>query len=133
MEDKDKLYQINAFDNLKDKIVPLQSMKNTTQHLFDKLNEFISKFYKNQLIRGGIYSASVLLIFFLAFSVLEHYSQFNISVRTILFWAYVIINAFILYRFVIIPLLHLYRYGKIMSMEKAAQIIGKHFVFTIGG
>ena len=127
MEDKDKLYQINAFDNLKDKIVPLQSMKNTTEQLFDKLNEFISKFYKNQLIRGGIYSASVLLIFFLAFSVLEHYSQFNISVRTILFWAYVIINVFILYRFVIIPLLHLYRYGKIMSMEKAAQIIGKHF------
>ena len=112
---------------MKDKIVPLQSMKNTTQHLFDKLNEFISKFYKNQLIRGGIYSASVLLIFFLAFSVLEYYSQFNTSVRTILFWAYVIINVFILYRFVIIPLLHLYRYGKIMSMEKAAQIIGKHF------
>ncbi|MBC8266167.1 MAG: hypothetical protein H8E84_04300 [Flavobacteriales bacterium] len=102
-------------------------MKNTTQHLFDKLNEFISKFYKNQLIRGGIYSASVLLIFFLVFSVLEYYSQFDIIVRSILFWTYVIINAFILYRFVIVPLLHLYRYGKIMSMEKAAEIIGKHF------
>lgn len=112
---------------MKDKIVPLQSMKNTTQHLFDKLNEFISKFYKNQLIRGGIYSASVLLIFFLVFSVLEYYSQFDIIVRSILFWTYVIINAFILYRFVIVPLLHLYRYGKIMSMEKAAEIIGKHF------
>ncbi len=102
-------------------------MKNTTQHLFDKLNEFISKFYKNQLIRGGIYSVSVLVIFFLVFSVLEYYSQFDIVVRSILFWSYVLTNTFILYRYVIVPLLHLNRYGKIMSMEKAAQIIGKHF------
>ncbi|MEC8853817.1 MAG: hypothetical protein VYD33_05155, partial [Bacteroidota bacterium] len=102
-------------------------MKNTTQHLFDKLNVFISKFYKNQLIRGGIYSASVLVIFFLVFSVLEYYSQFDIVVRSILFWTYVLTNAFILYRYVIVPLLHLNRYGKIMSMEKAAQIIGEHF------
>ena len=117
MDGKDKLYQINSFYILKDKIVPLQSMKNTTQHLFDKLNEFISKFYKNQLIRGGIYSASVLLIFFLVFSILEYYSQFDVVVRSILFWTYILTNAFILYRYVIIPLLHLYRYGKIMSME----------------
>ena len=127
MDGKDKLYQINSFYILKDKIVPLQSMKNTTQHLFDKLNEFISKFYKNQLIRGGIYSASVLLIFFLVFSILEYYSQFDVVVRSILFWTYILTNAFILYRYVIIPLLHLYRYGKIMSMEVAANIIGEHF------
>jgi len=88
---------------------------------------FISKFYKNQLIRGGIYSASILLVFFLLFSVLEHYSQFDTIVRSILFWTYLITNAFILYRFVAIPLLHLNRYGKVMSMEKAAQIIGNHF------
>lgn len=112
---------------MKDKIVPLQAMKNTTEQLFNKLNEFISKFYKNQLIRGGIYSAFILLVFFLIFSVLEYYSRFDTSVRTLMFWAYVIINSFILYRFVIIPLLHLFRYGKTMSMEKAAKIIGKHF------
>ena len=108
-------------------IVLLQSMKNTTQHLFDKLNEFISKFYKNQLIRGGIYSASVLVIFFLVFSILEYYSQFDIVIRSILFWTYVLTNVFILCRYVIVPLLHLNRYGKSMSMEKAAQIIGEHF------
>ena len=65
--------------------------------------------------------------FFLLFSVLEHYSHFDTTTRTVLFWMYVLINAYILYRFVIIPLLHLYRYGKVMSMEKAAVIIGKHF------
>ncbi len=102
-------------------------MKKERQEIFDKLNEFISKHYKNQLIRGGIYSGTVLLVFFLFFSVLEYYSQFDTTIRTLLFWFYVAVNTFILYRFVIIPLLHLYRYGKIMSMEKAAQIIGKHF------
>ena len=102
-------------------------MKKTTQHLFDKLNEFISKFYKNQLIRGGIYFVSVLIIFFVVFSVLEYYSQFDIIVRSILFWSYLLTNTFILYRYVLIPLLNLNRYGKVMSMEKAAQIIGKHF------
>ena len=102
-------------------------MKNSRELLFHKLNEFISKFYKNQLIRGGIYSATILLVFFLLFSILEHYSQFDTTIRTVLFWVYVLINAYILCRFVIIPLLHLYRYGKVMSMEKAAVIIGKYF------
>ena len=102
-------------------------MKNTTDQLFDKLNEFISKFYKNQLIRGGIYSTTILLFFFLIFCVLEYYGQFDTTMRTFLFWAYIVINSSILYRFVIIPLMHLYRYGKVMSMEKAAVIIGKHF------
>ena len=110
-----------------DKIVILQIMKNSKEILFDKLNEFISKFYKNQLIRGGIYSTTILLGFFLIFSILEYYSQFNTIIRTVLFWSYVIINAYILYRFVITPLMNLNRYGKVMSMEKAAIIIGKHF------
>ena len=110
-----------------DKIVILQIMKNSKEILFDKLNEFISKFYKNQLIRGGIYSTTILLGFFLIFSILEYYSQFNTIIRTVLFWSYVIINAYILYRFVITPLMNLNRYGKVMSMEKAATIIGKHF------
>ena len=102
-------------------------MKTTTERLFDKLNEFISKFYKNQLIRGGIYSISVVLVFFILFSVLEYYSQFDTLIRTLLFWAYIIINGIIIFRFVILPFLHLYRYGKIMTMEMAAHIIGKHF------
>lgn len=34
---------------------------------------------------------------------------------------------FILGRFVVNPLMHLYRFGKIISHEQAAQIIGKHF------
>lgn len=102
-------------------------MKNSRELLFNKLNEFISKFYKNQLIRGGIYSATILLVFFLIFSVLEYYSQFDIIIRTSLFWTYVLLNTYILYQFIVIPLMHFYRYGKVMSMEKAAVIIGKHF------
>tara|TARA_B100001142_G_scaffold323392_1_gene373373 strand:+ start:9473 stop:12835 length:3363 start_codon:yes stop_codon:yes gene_type:complete len=109
------------------KIVILHTVENSKQHIFNKLNEFISKFYKNQLIRGGIYSVSVLIIFFIVFSVLEYFSQFDIIGRSVLFWSYLILNTYIIYKYVIIPLLNLNRYGKVLSMKNAAVIIGKHF------
>ena len=33
--------------------------KNNTNQLFEKLNEFIKKYYQNQLIKGGIYVVSI--------------------------------------------------------------------------
>jgi len=44
-----------------------------------------------------------------------------------MFYTFIIGIGFIVSRFVIIPLMHLYRLGKIISHEQAAEIIGKHF------
>ncbi|MBL0030709.1 MAG: hypothetical protein IPP27_00540 [Bacteroidetes bacterium] len=102
-------------------------MKDNYQILIDRLDAFIRKYYKNQLVRGGIYAFTLSLAFYLLVVSLEYFGNFNTGARTFLFYSFIIGIAFILGRFVVIPLMHLYRLGKIISHEQAAEIIGKHF------
>ena len=95
--------------------------------LIGKLDEFIRKFYKNQLIRGLLYATGILVSGFLVLTVLEYYAHFDILVRTILFWSFLLSAATVLTRFVFIPITKLNRIGKIISHDQAAAIIGKHF------
>ncbi len=95
--------------------------------LIKRLDGFIRKYYKNQLLKGGLYFIATALIFYLVLNTLEYLGNFGIIVRTVLFYAYLLTNILILVRLVIIPLLKLYKYGKIISHEDAADIIGKHF------
>ncbi|MDP4268012.1 MAG: hypothetical protein Q8880_11325 [Bacteroidota bacterium] len=95
--------------------------------LIKKLDEFIRKYYKNQLIRGGIYLTAVLVAFFIIIAVSEYFAHFGTAVRTFMFYSYIAINTFILIRQVVIPLLGLWRIGKVISHEEAARIIGKYF------
>ena len=95
--------------------------------LFNKLNRFINKYYKNKILKGFIFLASTLLFFLLLFSILESISRFNSGARTLLFWMYIIINSFIFIGFVLIPLLNLFRLGNSINYTNAAKIIGKFF------
>src|SRR5690348_12614625 len=95
--------------------------------LISKLDAFIRKFYKNQLIRGGIYAFTLGLGFYLMVTMLESAGHFSIGMRTALFYTFIAGILFILWRFVAIPLFHLYRIGHIISHEQAAQIVGDHF------
>jgi flagellar biosynthesis GTPase FlhF len=95
--------------------------------LIGKLDEFIRKYYKNQLIRGGIYSVSALLLFFITVALLEYVGHFGISARSIMFYSYLLVNLVIIVYYFVIPLLKLNKIGKIISHEQAADIIGRHF------
>ena len=101
--------------------------KDNTNQLFEKLNEFIKKYYQNQLIRGGIYVVSILLIFFLFFAVVEFLSSFGVAGRTFLFWTYILLNLIVFGKLLVIPLLHLFKIGKTLNYKDASKIIGKHF------
>ncbi len=108
-------------------MLPLQGLKDNYQILIEKLDAFIRKYYRNQLLRGGIYAFTLGLAFYLTVTLLESFGHFSTGFRTVLFYSFVGGLLFILTKFVIIPLSHLYRFGKIISHEQAAQIIGKHF------
>lgn len=102
-------------------------MKDNYEILISKLDEFIRKYYKNQLIRGALYSIAALVIFFLLTNTLEYFGHFNPIVRTILFYLYLAGNLVILIQLIIIPLAHLYRIGPVITHEQASLIIGHHF------
>ncbi len=95
--------------------------------LIKRLDGFIRKYYKNQLLKGGLYFIAALFIFYLVLTTLEYFGNFGIVVRTVLFYAYLLTNILILIKLVAVPLLKLYRFGRIISHEDAADIIGRHF------
>lgn len=101
--------------------------QNNYQLLVSKLDEFIRKYYKNKLIRGGILFSTTALVFFLIVTVLEYFAHFSILARTILFYTYLLTNIVILVKLVIIPMAHLNKFGKIISHLQAAEIVGKFF------
>mgnify|MGYP006118231919 CR=1 FL=1 len=101
-------------------------MKNNNL-LINKLNQFIRKFYINQLVRGGILTLLVLLLFFIFIATLEFYMNFDVDLRTFLFWLYIITNGLIVFKFIIIPSLKLFRLRKGISYKQAAKILGNHF------
>ena len=102
-------------------------MENSYNILISKLDEFIRKFYKNKLIKGLIYAVSLVAVFFILVNLLEYFGRFNMTVRMMLFFSFLVFTTIISIRFFIIPLLKLYRIGKIISYEQAASIIGEHF------
>jgi hypothetical protein len=95
--------------------------------LINKLDEFIRKYYKNQLLKGLIYSTALLLVSFITVTLLESAAHFNSTIRTILFYLFLVSSTFILVKYIAIPVLKLYRFGKIISYKEASAIIGMHF------
>lgn len=95
--------------------------------LISKLDEFIRKYYKNQLVKGFIYSSALLLAAFLFVVLAEYFAEFNTTFRTILFYSFVGLSCFVLGRYIIVPVLRLNRFGKVLSYEEASAIIGSHF------
>lgn len=95
--------------------------------LINKLDAFVRKYHKNQLVRGAIYFALITLVSFLLVVVLEYFGRYSKGVRAFMFYAFISGTIYCLIRFVTIPLMGMYRLRKTMSYEQASAIIGKHF------
>ena len=101
--------------------------KDNYQVLIEKLDRFTRKFYMNQLIRGALYSVGFILAAFILMNLLEHQFFFGKAGRKTLFFSFVGVSAAALIYWVFMPLLHYFRLGKVISHERAAEIVGEHF------
>lgn len=95
--------------------------------LIKKLDEFIRKYYKNQLIKGLIYTLALFLACFILITSLEYFGRFSTTTRAVLFYGFLSAMGGILIKWVLIPLFKLNKLGNVISHEDAAAIIGKHF------
>ena len=95
--------------------------------LINKLDEFIRKFYKNQLIKGLLYTSGLLVAAFLFLVVAEYFAEFGTTTRTILFYSFLLASGFVLFKYIAIPVLKLNKLGAIISYDEAANIVGTHF------
>ncbi len=97
------------------------------RELIDKLDAFIRKYYKNQIIKGLLFGLGLILIFYLIAAVLEYFGNFSSTARSILFYGLISASAIIAIYYIFIPLGKVLRLGKTISHTEASAIIGKHF------
>ncbi|NNC86404.1 MAG: DUF4175 domain-containing protein, partial [Bacteroidia bacterium] len=100
---------------------------NNYDNLINKLEEFIRKYYKNQLVKGLIYTVALVFGSYLFITLLEYFAHMGTTARTIFFYGFIGATFFILGKFIAIPLFKLYKIGDRLSHEQAANIIGSHF------
>jgi hypothetical protein len=62
------------------------TMRSDYDLLIQKLDAFTRKYYKDRLIRGGLYSVGLLVLVFLAVTLGEYAGHFGTTARTLLFW-----------------------------------------------
>lgn len=97
------------------------------QILQDKIRQFVKKYYQNKLYKGIIFFVIIVLATFIAFSLFEFFSYSNTVVRSILFYAFILLCLVTAIAYIIIPICKINGLGKQLSNDEIAHIIGKHF------
>jgi hypothetical protein len=102
-------------------------MAQAFQNIREKLHQFVRKYYLNELIKGSILflSLGVLYLFFTLF--IEYFLWLKPTARTILFWVFIIVECYLLFRFILTPIFKIIGIKKGISFEASSKIIGNHF------
>jgi hypothetical protein len=95
--------------------------------IYQKLEDFIKKFYKNELLRGTIFFIGIGLLYFIFTLFIEYFLWLKPLARTVLFYTFVIVELFLLCRFILYPLSKLFKLQKGINFNDASAIIGNHF------
>ena len=95
--------------------------------ILDKLQVFVNRYYKRQLIKGVFLFLAFGGLLILLVGALEYFLWLNSGARTLLLWLGVMLEGFLLVRYVAVPLLYLFRLRKGLSYKEGSRIIGRHF------
>lgn len=102
-------------------------MQSNYQTLINKIENFIKKFYKNQLLKGAIFFITALVSSYILVATLEYFGRYNSTIRAIIFFTFLSFTLFCLVKYIIIPILGIFKLRKTIDYEQASKIIGKHF------
>lgn len=105
-------------------IVNILEAKNV---IYTKLEGFIKKYYTNELLRGTIFFIGLGLLYFIFTMLVEYFLWLSPAGRTTLFWLFIVVEGFLLFRFILFPLFKLFKLQKGIDYSQASDIIGKHF------
>ena len=100
---------------------------NNSNIIYEKLESFIKKFYTNELLRGTLFFIGLGLLYFIFTLFIEYFLWLKPTARTILFWTFIVVELFLLFRFIAFPLFKLFKLQKGIDYNEASKIIGNHF------
>ena len=95
--------------------------------IYQKLEDFIKKFYTNELIRGILFFIGLGLLYFIFTLFVEYFLWLKPTARTVLFYTFIFVELFLLFRFICFPLFKLFKLQKGIDYKEASIIIGNHF------
>jgi len=101
-------------------------MSNFT-NIQQKLNQFILKYYSNELIKGLILFSAFGLLYFIITLFIEYFLWLPPIARSVLFFVFILVELGLLIKFIAIPISKLVGLQKGISFMEASKIIGKHF------
>ncbi|TCK67831.1 hypothetical protein DFQ05_1612 [Winogradskyella wandonensis] len=93
----------------------------------EKLQQFIKKFYTNELLKGAILFFAIGLLYFLFTVFIEYMLWLNPAARTVLFWVFILVEFGLFVKFIVMPLAHLFNLRRGLDYETASRLIGNHF------
>ncbi|WP_412559590.1 DUF4175 family protein [Winogradskyella sp. MIT101101] len=93
----------------------------------NKLQEFIRKYYTNELLKGAILFFAIGLLYLIVTLFVEYVLWLNPTARTVLFWTFIAVEIGLFIKFIAIPLAHLFNLRKGINYEAASKLIGSHF------
>lgn len=93
----------------------------------NKLQEFIRKYYTNELLKGAILFFAIGLLYLIVTLFVEYVLWLNPIARTVLFWTFIAVEIGLFIKFIAIPLAHLFNLRKGINYETASKLIGSHF------
>ena len=100
---------------------------NSINLIYSKLEQFIRKYYTNQLIKGIFFFIGLGLIYFLFTLFIEYFLWLKPAGRTLLFWLFIGVELFLFLRFICFPVFKLFKIQKGIGYKQASTIIGNHF------
>ncbi|TYA74171.1 DUF4175 family protein [Seonamhaeicola marinus] len=92
-----------------------------------KLEAFIRRYYINELLKGSILFFAIGLLYFLFTLFIEYVLWLGTGSRTILFWLFVVVELFLLGKFIVLPIAKLLKLKQGINYLDASRIIGNHF------
>ena len=95
--------------------------------LIQKIDQFIRRYYLNQLIRGSLFFAAGFVVLLIVISALESVGYFTTNVRFFLFYGFIAYNVVVFLRYVLLPFLGILRIGRKVGAKEAARILGTYF------
>lgn len=100
---------------------------NNPSLIYLKLEGFIKKYYTNELLRGTLFFIGLGLLYFLLTVFIEYFFWLHPIFRTLLFSIFILVELYLLLRFILFPVFKLFKLQKGINYETASTIIGKHF------
>ncbi|MBE0423679.1 MAG: DUF4175 family protein [Lutibacter sp.] len=91
------------------------------------LQQFIKKYYFNELIKGLLLFFSIGLLYFIFTLFVEHFLWLKPNLRTLLFWLFVFIEVALFGAYIVTPLIKFFGLKSGITEVEASKIIGNHF------